>query len=80
MIKIELSNEINGLKNEYELDLYNNHYKKSSIISYMYDITLFINYITYNTTINTISALDEKLIKEFFDYLFWKEKTLKEHY
>ena len=32
MIKIELSNEINGLKNEYELDLYNNHYKKSSII------------------------------------------------
>lgn len=77
MIKIELSNEINGLKNEYELDLYNNHYKKSSIISYMYDITLFINYITYNTTINTISALDEKLIKEFFDYLFLERKNSK---
>lgn len=77
MIKIELSNEINGLKNEYELDLYNNHYKKSSIISYMYDITLFINYITYNTTINTLSALDEKLIKEFFDYLFLERKNSK---
>lgn len=77
MIKIELSNEINGLKNEYELYLYNNHYKKSSIISYMYDITLFINYITYNTTINTLSALDEKLIKEFFDYLFLERKNSK---
>ncbi|MEE1099900.1 MAG: phage integrase SAM-like domain-containing protein [Agathobacter sp.] len=77
MIKIELSNEINGLKNEYELDLYNNHYKKSSIISYMYDITLFINYITYNTTINTLSALDEKLIKEFFNYLFLERKNSK---
>ena len=77
MIKIELSNEINGLKNEYELDLYNNHYKKSSIISYMYDITLFINYITYNTTINTLSAIDEKLIKEFFDYLFLERKNSK---
>ena len=77
MIKIELSNEINGLKNEYELDLYNNHYKKSSIISYMYDITLFINYITYNTTINTLSAIDEKLIKEFFNYLFLERKNSK---
>lgn len=77
MIKIELSNEINGLKNEYELYLYNNHYKKSSIISYMYDITLFINYITYNTTINTLSAIDEKLIKEFFDYLFLERKNSK---
>lgn len=77
MIKIELSNEINGLKNEYEIYLYNNHYKKSSIISYMYDITLFINYITYNTTINTLSALDEKLIKEFFDYLFLERKNSK---
>ena len=43
----------------------------------MYDITLFINYITYNTTINTISALDEKLIKEFFDYLFLERKNSK---
>lgn len=77
MIKIELNNEINGLKNEYEIYLYNNHYKKSSIISYMYDITLFINYITYNTTINTLSALDEKLIKEFFDYLFLERKNSK---
>ena len=77
MIKIELCNEINNLKNEYKLDLYNNHYKKSSIISYMYDITLFINYITYNTTINTLSALDEKLIKEFFDYLFLERKNSK---
>lgn len=77
MIKIELCNEINKLKNEYKLDLYNNHYKKSSIISYMYDITLFINYITYNTTINTLSALDEKLIKEFFDYLFLERKNSK---
>lgn len=77
MIKIELCNEINKLKNEYKLDLYNNHYKKSSIISYMYDITLFINYITYNTTINTLSAIDEKLIKEFFDYLFLERKNSK---
>lgn len=77
MTEKEIYIKLSKVKKEYENDLISNHFKDSSIKSYIYDINLFIEYILDNTKIVKMSEIDLSLMQDFFDYLFYIRKNSK---
>lgn len=65
-----------NLRNSYKLDLEKNHYKSTSITSYMYDINLFLEFII-DSNVSFFTELNKQIIYNFFEKMTYERKNSK---
>lgn len=69
MLKKDIYIQLQNLKLKYRNDLERNHYKRSSIVSYIYDISIFIEYLAENSNLEKLADIEFSEINDFFEYL-----------